>query len=614
MPLNNQEPPSIDPERAEEQARLLQAAAELVDLERDLQHILDPAARDEASALAASIRAQLSGAGGRVSLASIRTQLDAARQHVQQSADPLTPTRANHTAHLAYELTAAAQARVMARSGPITASNMRQFVSSFIDDDVPAAARERLINDRIAILQTAHGQQVQRQYNAASEESRQQVLVATEATEARIERIQDQPRFVADRPRLVDATVLGATADAQVQESVEQIENGTATAQDRLEIDQANSRQRVRIIENIDEALTTFTDDERTHVAVLGGPKAITIRGAEVARDRERRGAANRYIDAVESGRSLAGFTEEQRRDALAYRAFTNARDLATMELIAEQAIQMDLERTIHRTPLGYGVELEERTQRVFELIKDNPEFEGVNEQWLLRRVRTTLHAADEQGHALKDLKTLSLEDRLKMTKEIDIASKRNTAANRFAQGIYAMATDDTEGAERAAVSVGRGVKNTLEEAGLDRDDAQRIGASVSQALRGGARAVGAAHDVAEDVAARTQRAQRAADEAVRGAGRWIDDRRDQSADAVARRDNFGRELNQLLGSFQADRRFNAMFDKDRDGKIELHELRDVLKNKYGIDEIRDVSTDGDISRQELMSKIARGPVKAPQR
>ena len=52
------------------------------------------------------------------------------------------------------------------------------------------------------------------------------------------------------------------------------------------------------------------------------------------------------------------------------------------------------------------------------------------------------------------------------------------------------------------------------------------------------------------------------------------------------------------------------MFDCDDDGRIELNEMHDVLRDSYGIRNMQQIDTnrDGNISGEELRAAIRRGP------
>lgn len=177
-----------------------------------------------------------------------------------------------------------------------------------------------------------------------------------------------------------------------------------------------------------------------------------------------------------------------------------------------------------------------------------------------------------------------------------EAAESAATATSIGVDGAAAILQGDREGIDREGQRWGRGVRNVLrDDLGVDGNTAQAAGRAVTVAAQTAGRAGAVVTDTARNAGAATANAARAANRAR-------DDASDRLGDQIARRDNFGRQLDSVIGVFSHYR----LFDTDRDGKVELHEVREALE-KRGI-KMSDIDTnrDGDITAQEMQAALRR--------
>lgn len=169
-----------------------------------------------------------------------------------------------------------------------------------------------------------------------------------------------------------------------------------------------------------------------------------------------------------------------------------------------------------------------------------------------------------------------------------EIVSTAGTAYQKVTGGAAAISSGDVAGADKAAQDTGRGVRNTLrDDIGVNATVAELGGKAVHNVLWAGGRA----------------------GTAVANTG---DAARDLAADKYQMMWKFGRELNQLVGGLQQNAKTRALYDTDKDGKVELHEVVNKLKS-YGIHDMKNVdfNNDGNITYAEIGAAIkSRG--KAP--
>lgn len=166
-----------------------------------------------------------------------------------------------------------------------------------------------------------------------------------------------------------------------------------------------------------------------------------------------------------------------------------------------------------------------------------------------------------------------------------EVVSTVGTAYTTGTDGAAAIARGDVRGSDKAALGWGRGVRNVIrDDLGMDGDLAQGVGRATTVTLQTAGRAGSAVVNTADDV-------------------------RDAAADKYQLMWQYGRELNQLLGGLQANAKTRAMYDTDKDGKVELHEVVGKLKS-YGISDIKNIDFNGDsnITYAEIGAAIkARG-------
>lgn len=143
------------------------------------------------------------------------------------------------------------------------------------------------------------------------------------------------------------------------------------------------------------------------------------------------------------------------------------------------------------------------------------------------------------------------------------------------------------QGREEDATAFARGVSRRLQLTGMNEDQAEAVGHQVGDVLRTGARMSDRTGEAVDRTRAQAEAAARAAaaEAARRGraAGRAADDARDAAADRLAAMGRMGQGLAGVRQMIQNDPGLRAIFDTDRDGKAELHEIRDTLKNSYGV-------------------------------
>lgn len=161
-----------------------------------------------------------------------------------------------------------------------------------------------------------------------------------------------------------------------------------------------------------------------------------------------------------------------------------------------------------------------------------------------------------------------------------EIVSTAGTGAQRMGEGASGIASGNVNESDRGALATGRGVRNVLrDDLGLNADLAQAVGSTTTTVLKKTGRAAIVVRDTTVG--------------AARYVGDKADDARDLAADKYQMMWQFGRELNQLLGGLQANAKTRVMYDTDKDGKVELHEVVGVL-GKYGIKDMKNVDFNGD--------------------
>lgn len=173
-----------------------------------------------------------------------------------------------------------------------------------------------------------------------------------------------------------------------------------------------------------------------------------------------------------------------------------------------------------------------------------------------------------------------------------EVVSTAGTAAQRTAEGAAAVASGDVRAIDRTGLTFGRGVKNALNDTGLvSADTAQTIGHAATVTAQTAGRGIATVRNTAVGAAV-----------AVRDSA---DDLRDAAADRYQRMWQYGRELDQLKGIYQNNARTRALFDTDRDGRVELHEIVNKLK-QFGIHDMKNVdyNGDGNITAQEVATAI----------
>lgn len=161
-----------------------------------------------------------------------------------------------------------------------------------------------------------------------------------------------------------------------------------------------------------------------------------------------------------------------------------------------------------------------------------------------------------------------------------EIVSTAGTGAQRMTEGATGIMTGDVKASDRGAKSTARGVRNVLrDDLGLDAEFSETVGRTTGVVLKQAGRGAIVVRDTAVG--------------ATKYVGDKADDARDLAADNYHKMWKFGRELNQLIGGLQANAKTRAMYDTDKDGKVELHEVVGVL-GRYGIKDMKNVDFNGD--------------------
>lgn len=162
-----------------------------------------------------------------------------------------------------------------------------------------------------------------------------------------------------------------------------------------------------------------------------------------------------------------------------------------------------------------------------------------------------------------------------------EIVSTAGTGVQRMSEGAAGFTSGDVKKSDEGALATGRGVRNMLrDDLGVNGTVAQGLGRATTVTLQTAGRAGAAVANTADDA-------------------------RDLAADKYQMMWRYGRELNQLLGGLQGNAKTRAMYDTDKDGKVELHEVVNKLKT-YGITDMKniDFNGDGNITYAEIGAAI----------
>ncbi|MFN7401786.1 MAG: hypothetical protein ACK5R4_05580, partial [Alphaproteobacteria bacterium] len=336
-------------------------------------------------------------------------------------------------------------------------------------------------------------------------------------------------------------------------------------------------------------------NDETKQSVIKSIPLALSVASPADRKAAESVGSPEQIVE-----KSLALFKKSKegkplsKDDQAVLRVFVIARTDVMFKLLGDDAIARDLEK-------GRDT-IEQRTERAYKALKDKPPVKDVPEFALRKLIGASLEEADEKGVAVHNLDTLSKAEFGKMANEI---------SSGFFPGIVEVAA----GAAGAVAGAGGGV---AAEAGKLVDDLGRRAGTGTELLKKGAGQISAgdldgAKKTANIVGAAVMRN---IEEAAGRGAISLGNVADRVRDGAAGRDALGKGLEKQLDSINklasSDTRLKKALDKDGDGKVELWELRDKLKDA-GITQLAQMNKNGDkqVSAEEIRAALI--PTSSPK-
>jgi DNA-binding Lrp family transcriptional regulator len=456
--------------------------------------------------------------------------------------------------------------------------SVTQFAEALVKPDMPENLRKEQVKLTAQALQKHP--ELLAAHNAATPQARVEAMAAYVAGQRDFVLLEKDPRYSGIKQKLERADRFGLEANPEVQKLLIAAKKGEISS-DELgnKLDEHTNTQLGILKQHMNQAREILPPETQAILKTIGDGKNKAI------------------VDLAEA--TLIKFKSDpafipNKEEKAALQSFALSRDMVITKMLGDNAL------TISR---GISFEketgtLEQRTERAFAYIQERmpPELANYSIDVIKSRIQNSLQAMDSKNLKIQDADTLSgkaLADfSLDVTSSM-LSQKAATATKTMGQGLTAMASGDIKAAEKEALSVGRGTKNTLEKIGLDKETAQTIGSAVTSTLKVGAVAgvalVQTAQDI-KDVASNALNGAKIAWNAKDDIAKQVGDLKAKGWDGFVVKDAAGKDkkLFELTGDKDKDvaNIRNALakagvnladFDADKSGSISGKELTDAM-------------------------------------